>query len=178
MRCDRRGPTGAYELVALRSRVAARLGFVATVSVLGAALHTASAATDQTPPAASNAASAPATPADRGSTMSSERAFPRRYEAIYHDDNASEHAGTLSMTADGRLAIVSAEPRFANTLDVAVRSMNAMPNETVRVPPPPGTPRYTLMSKVIPRESPEFIPTMIANLRRGYRLELRPADAP
>ena len=110
--------------------------------------------------------------------MSSERAFPRRYEAIYHDDNASEHAGTLSMTADGRLAIVSAEPRFANTLDVAVRSMNAMPNETVRIPPPSGTPRYTLVSKVIPRESPEFIPTMIANLRRGYRLELRPADAP
>lgn len=110
--------------------------------------------------------------------MSSELAFPRRYEAIYHDDDASEHAGTLSMTADGRLAIVSAEPRFANTLDVAVRSMNAMPNETVRVPPPPGTPRYTLVSKVVPRESPEFIPTMIANLRRGYRLELRPVDAP
>ena len=32
--------------------------------------------------------------------------------------------------------------------------------------------------QMIPRESAEFIPTMIANLRRGYRLELRPADAP
>ncbi len=110
--------------------------------------------------------------------MSSDAGFPRRYEAIYHADDGLDHAGVLSMTADGALAIVSAEDRFAHTLDVAVRSMNAMQNETVRVPPPPGEPRYSLHSRLIPRESPDFIPTMLANLRRGYRLELRPTPAP
>ncbi len=104
--------------------------------------------------------------------------FPRQYEAIYHDDTGLDHAGVLSMTADGKLAVVSADDRFAHTLDVAVRSMNAMPAETIRVPPPPGAPRFALKSRIVPRESPEFIPTMLANMRRSYRLELRPAEAP
>jgi hypothetical protein len=150
-------------------------GRFAAFALLAASLLPASARAEQTLPAAT---AAPAPPRDRSTNVSSASGFPRRYEAIYHDDDALEHAGVLNMTADGKLMIVSAEQRFANTLDVAVRSMNAVENETVRVPPPPGTPRYTLISRLIPRDSPEFIPTLIANLRRGYRLELRPTDAP
>jgi len=44
------------------------------------------------------------------------------------------------------------------------------------VPPGPGDSRYALKSRVIPRDSPEFIPTMLADLRRTYRLELKPAE--
>jgi hypothetical protein len=109
--------------------------------------------------------------------LSTAPGLPRRYEVLYHDDDGVVHAGALSMTADGTLAIISSETRFAETLDVAVRSMNAMPHETLRIPPPPGSPRYSLTSRVIPRESPEFIPTMLANLRRAYRLELRPTES-
>jgi hypothetical protein len=80
------------------------------------------------------------------------------------------------MAADGKLAIVSSEARFAETLDIVVHSMNAMPHETIRVPPQPDQPRYLLQSRVIPRSSTEFIPMMLANIRRGYRLELRPEN--
>jgi hypothetical protein len=82
------------------------------------------------------------------------------------------------MTADGKLVIVSADDRFAETLDTVVNNMNAMPHETIRVPPAPDQPRYSLRSRVIPRSSAEFIPTMLANIRRGYRLELRPENTP
>jgi hypothetical protein len=123
-------------------------------------------------------AAAPATASDRRNAVSTTDGLPRHYEAIYHGDDGLEHAGVLSMAADGTLAIVSADDRFADTLDTVVRNMNAMPHETVRVPPGPDQPRYSLRSRVIPRSSAEFIPTMLANIRRGYRLELRPENKP
>jgi hypothetical protein len=89
-----------------------------------------------------------------------------------------EHAGELTMAADGKLAIISVDDRFAETLDTVVRNMNAMPHETIRVPPAADQPRYSLQSRVVPRSSTEFIPTMLANIRRGYRLELRPENTP
>ena len=108
--------------------------------------------------------------------MTTQSGFPRRYEAIYHDDDRTERAGALSMSADGMLTVLGAEDRYARTLDLAVRNMNDMKNESVRVPPGPGDSRYALKSRVIPRDSPEFIPTMLADLRRTYRLELKPAE--
>jgi hypothetical protein len=124
------------------------------------------------------AADPPATASDRRTTMSTSNGFPRRYEAIYHGDTTVEQAGVLSMEADGKLKIVQAGDRFAEMLDTIVRNMNAMPHETIRVPPKADEPRYTLRSRVIPRDSGEFIPAMLANIRRGYRLELRATDAP
>jgi hypothetical protein len=109
--------------------------------------------------------------------MSTTSRFPRQYEAIYHADTALEHAGVLSMAADGKLTILQADDRFAEMLDTVVRNMNAMPHETVRVPPKPDEPRFALRSRVIPRTSADFIPTMLANIRRAYRLELRATTA-
>lgn len=127
---------------------------------------------------ASATAATPATKSDRRHHVSTTSGFPRRYEAIYHDDKAEEHAGVLAMAADGKLEIAQADPRFAEMLGTIVHNMNTMPHETIRVPPKPDEPRRSLHSRVVPRSSAEFVPTMLANIRRGYRLELRTMDAP
>jgi hypothetical protein len=123
-------------------------------------------------------APASATVSDGRHNVLTTKGFPQRYEAIYHGDDGLEHAGVLSMAADGKLAIVSSDDRFVETLDIVVHSMNTMPHETIRVPPKPDRPRWSLHSPVISRSSAEFIPTMLANIRRGYRLELRPESTP
>jgi hypothetical protein len=148
----------------------------ATVA-LGLPFEIASSRADHVRPKNAHAAES-ASASDRRNDVSTTNGFPRHYEAIYHGDEGLEHAGVLDMTADGKLAIVSADDRFAEMLDTVARNMNAMPHETVRVPPASDEPRFALKSRVIPRSSAEFIPTMLANIRRGYRLELLPGNTP
>ncbi len=105
--------------------------------------------------------------------MSETTAQPGRYKVIYHDQGKSENAGVVDIAGDGRLAVVSAEPRFANAIGAVVTNMNAMDTQLVEGRPPAGAPSHSEWSKTIARKSPEFIPAMLADIR-GYGFELVP----
>ena len=105
--------------------------------------------------------------------MSETIAGPGRYEVLYSVETEREDAGVIDVAADGRLTIVSALPRFADAMALIVRNMNALPAKSVRTEPPPGAPRYSLWSRKVQRDSPEFIGVMLEDLK-GYGFELIP----
>jgi|ERR1051326_143062 hypothetical protein len=103
--------------------------------------------------------------------MSDTIALPGRYGVVFHDEGIRGDAGIIDVAADGRLTVVSAAPDFAVAISVIVANMNAMQAETVRARPPDGAPKYSLWSRTVPRDSPQFIATMFANIRRqGFEM--------
>lgn len=124
-----------------------------------------------------DAAAQAANPTDRSATVSESAALPQRYKVVFHDQNKTEDAGVVSISADGMLAVISTPPRFAGAVDTVVKNMNAKTNQSVKAPPPPDAPPFSLWSKLIPRDSPDFIPAMLADIR-GYGFELTPESAP
>jgi hypothetical protein len=101
--------------------------------------------------------------------------FPRRYDVVYRGGGAAQPAGVVTMGADGRLSVVSAEPEFAEKLGIVVNNMNAMQYEHVEAPAPADAPRYALYSRAIGRGDPQFVPAMMKHLTSSYDLELRPS---
>jgi hypothetical protein len=124
-----------------------------------------------------DAAAAPAIPTDRSATVSESTTLPQRYKVIFHDQDQTEDAGVVSISADGMIAVISTPPRFVNAIDVVVKNMNTKTEQSVKAPPPPDAPPFSLWSKLIPRDSPDFIPAMLADVR-GYGFELIPEGAP
>lgn len=95
-----------------------------------------------------------------------------RFTAMQDWEGAPRRLGAVSMDGAGRLAVVEAPPEHAENLGRIIREMNDSAVLFVRIPPPPGAPRYAVASRQVRRDDPEFVATLRAQLDVYYGITL------
>ncbi len=81
-------------------------------------------------------------------------------------------AGVVSIDARHYIHVVSAEPNFADTLDVAAGMLNSSEHFLLNEPPPDGAETRTQYRRTVPRDSAEARGALmeILNSRYGFSL--------
>lgn len=90
------------------------------------------------------------------------------------DEDRPAPAGVLAIGDDLHLEIVSTEPDFAETMELAVEMLNASDKFLVHTDPPDQRTRQ-ISKRVVPRNASGAREAMFEVLRQRYGFELTPA---
>jgi len=106
--------------------------------------------------------------------MASETAA-ERYEAVELTENGEKPLGTVEFDAAGTLTVREEKGAAKDgALARIAQQVNGKKVMYVEAPPPEGSPRFTLASRIVNRGEPDFIPALKNYLRTYYKIELRP----
>lgn len=99
----------------------------------------------------------------------------REFDAVQHDGGGERVLGVVTMAGDGRMSIVSAGGADAGseTLETVVGELNRESTLHVPMAPPAGARQFEVFTGVVERGSGEFVPAMLAFLRKYHDIELR-----
>lgn len=98
-----------------------------------------------------------------------------RFEVLSSDGDAGRRkVGAIALSSTYLIAIVWTAPDRAGDVRRAVDSLNRKSTLFVDAVPPRGAPRFAHSSRIVPRESPEFLAALQQDLRDYYGFELRP----
>jgi hypothetical protein len=92
----------------------------------------------------------------------------------FEDEEPGMLAGVLRIDSDHHIDVVSAEPPFADTLELAAEMINEADEFMVRTIPPPETPPASC-ARAVARDTPEARAAVLDILRDEYGFELSPA---
>lgn len=91
------------------------------------------------------------------------------------EDEEGKPAGVVRIGADQQIAIVSAEPAFADTLELAAETLNDTDEFALRTSPPEGQNPRSSHRRLVARDAPDARDAVIEALRADYGFELTPA---
>ncbi len=100
---------------------------------------------------------------------------PGRYVAVQHGEQGDRELGLVRLDEDGTMTPEAVEQTEGSDLARIAQAMNKKQVLHVDVFPPPDAPRFAMASRIVPRGDQDFVPALLQQLARYYKLQLRAA---
>ena len=109
--------------------------------------------------------------------MSGADRYTVHHSEPFEEDEGGVVAGVLTIDAGQRIAIVSAEPPFADQLELAAEMINETDEFMLRAMPPPDAPPRSNYRRLVARDAPDAREAVLEILRAEYGFELTAGPA-
>ena len=95
-----------------------------------------------------------------------------KVQRLDRDDDLRIDLGTVAFGAQGKLAVVAAQPKLEQYLADVVEAVNGKKELNIKVPPPKGAPDFSVCFKMVARTAPDLLDRMRQYLEQNYDLVL------